>query len=77
LANQITILLEEKNSFFQLGIHDNGKGFSLEKTLAPENIKRGIGLSSMKERAELSGGSFFINSSKSLGTIIKVSWPKV
>jgi len=52
----------------QLEIRDNGVGFDLE------TIRRGLGLASMKERAELSGGTFAIESAKGQGTKITATW---
>jgi signal transduction histidine kinase len=49
-------------------------GFDLEKALSVENSRKGLGLSSMKERTELSGGSFFIESGKGEGTVVRAIW---
>jgi len=58
----------------ELTIQDNGHGFKPEKAISQEGTKRGLGLSSMKERTELSGGSFAIESGEGKGTIIRASW---
>jgi signal transduction histidine kinase len=50
-------------------IEDNGIGFDLE------SIKKGLGLGSMRERAELSGGSFEIEAVRGKGTLIRTLWP--
>ena len=52
----------------ELSIKDNGAGFDLE------SIRQGLGLTSMRERTELSGGSFEVESAPGTGTIIKASW---
>jgi signal transduction histidine kinase len=39
-----------------------------------ENYRKGLGLTSMRERIELSGGSFWIESTPGKGTTIKASW---
>jgi signal transduction histidine kinase len=59
----------------ELVIRDNGQGFNLEKVISQKSTKKGLGLSSMKERTELSGGSFAIESAEGKGTIIRASWP--
>jgi len=59
----------------ELVFEDNGRGFNLEKVRAQEAPMRGLGLLSMKERTELSGGSFAIESAEGKGTIIRASWP--
>ncbi len=56
-------------------LQDNGQGFDPEKVRGSESIKRGLGLASMKERTELSGGSFDVTSIEGKGTTIRVSWP--
>jgi PAS domain S-box-containing protein len=73
-ANTIDVGLEETDKKIELIIEDNGIGFALEKELAEGRVKDGIGLSSMKERAELSGGTFRIESHKGAGTRVKASW---
>jgi hypothetical protein len=43
-------------------VEDNRQGFDLEKVLGLGSTRGGLGLSSMRERTELSGGSFEIES---------------
>ncbi len=47
---------------------DNGQGFNLEE------IKKGVGLESMRERVEISGGTFRIESAIGRGTKIQANW---
>jgi PAS domain S-box-containing protein len=58
-----------------LTLQDNGRGFDLKKALSVERRRRGLGLTSMRERVELSGGSYQIESVEGKGTIIRASWP--
>ena len=46
----------------------------LDQAMPEGRVKKGIGLSSMKERAELSGGSFLIESEEGSGTTVKILW---
>ncbi len=55
-------------------VRDNGRGFEIEKALAKEGTERGLGLASMRERSELSGGFFSIESSPGQGTVVQVTW---
>jgi PAS domain S-box-containing protein len=64
-----------KTDQIELVIKDDGQGFNLEEKLSPENHTKGLGLTSMRERAELTGGSFAIESIHGSGTTIRVSWP--
>jgi len=74
-ANMVTISLAKKNNTIQLAIEDNGCGFDVEEARSVESSERGFGLGSMKERTELSGGTFVINSAKGKGTFVLASWP--
>ena len=56
-----------------LTIEDNGIGFDV-KTLAQEKEPNAMGLTGMKERAELSGGALFVESTRGLGTRIHATW---
>jgi len=56
-------------------VRDNGQGFDLKEVVDSESPGQGFGIVSMRERAELSGGSFSIESSEGEGTIIRASWP--
>jgi signal transduction histidine kinase len=73
-ANAATLSLR-KTGQIELVIEDDGRGFNLEEKLSPENHDRGLGLTSMRERAEVSGGSLAIESVQGSGTTIRVSWP--
>jgi signal transduction histidine kinase len=53
-----------------LTIRDNGQGFDVE------NAKNGLGLESMRERVELSGGEFQIESTIGQGTTIRAIWSR-
>jgi len=74
-ANLVHLSLRKKDATMELVIEDNGMGFDLENALSVDSDRRGLGLASMKERAELSGGSFAIDTAKGRGTIVRVSWP--
>ncbi len=68
-ANLVSISLKrKKDGWIELVIEDNGTGFDVK------SIKKGLGLGSMRERAELSGGSLDIESVKEKGTVIRASW---
>ena len=74
-ANVVRLSLQRMDRRVRLTIQDDGRGFDLENAISQENPKRGLGLDSMRERAELSGGSFAIESAVKKGTTISVSWP--
>ena len=62
-ADLVHLSLRKMDGRIELVLKDNGQGFDLKKVLGSESTKRGLGLTSMRERTELSGGSFAIESS--------------
>jgi signal transduction histidine kinase len=74
-ANRVELALSRKRGSLVLSIRDDGRGFDLREVLVEEGHRHKLGLQSMKERGELSGGSFAILSSKGKGTMIRVVWP--
>ena len=74
-ADSVYLGLRKVDGAIELCVKDNGEGFDLESLPSREISKKGLGLSSMKERVEFSGGSFSVESAKGKGTVIKASWP--
>jgi PAS domain S-box-containing protein len=74
-ANRIYLSLQKIGGNIELVLEDNGKGFDLGRVFNTESMKRGFGLTSMRERTELSGGSFDMESLTGKGTIIRARWP--
>jgi signal transduction histidine kinase len=73
-ADHVHLVLEGIDENIELTVMDNGVGFDMEQVLSEETSKRGLGLASMKERAELSGGSFLVESQRGVGTTVRASW---
>jgi len=71
----LSLSLNGEGKNIELAITDNGIGFNVEEMLTQERSRRGMGLESMRERAELSGGSFTIQSAQGQGTVIRAIWP--
>ena len=74
-ANLVRLSLKGTDGKIELTIKDSGVGFQLEGVPSEEQSERGLGLASMKERTELSGGSFSIRSKKGEGSTVHASWP--
>jgi signal transduction histidine kinase len=74
-ATLIKFTIQKIDARIELTIQDNGKGFDRETVLSRESSERGLGLTSMRERAELSGGVFHVESAIGKGTVVRVSWP--
>lgn len=73
-ADQVVIYLHGTNGRIELMVTDNGVGFDLTDALSPKKHERGLGLASMKERTELSSGSFSIESRGGAGTTVRATW---
>jgi PAS domain S-box-containing protein len=73
-ADQVYLSINKKSNEIDLLVKDNGRGFDLEKIMSLNPSQRGLGLASMRERSELSGGKFDIQSEIGKGTTIKVVW---
>jgi signal transduction histidine kinase len=74
-AGLVNLTLQKKEGAIELIIQDHGQGFELDAVLSLKSYEKGLGLSGMKERTHLSGGSFWIESTKGMGTTIRASWP--
>jgi signal transduction histidine kinase len=74
-ADSVTLKLVKKEESMLLAVNDNGIGFNPRLIDYTKNFGTGIGLVSMKERTELSGGTFIIKSREGKGTTITASWP--
>ena len=73
-AGQVQLSLRKTESGVELIIEDKGKGFDLDSISQQEHWTKGVGLSSMKERTEFSGGRFQITSSTGKGTVVCAAW---
>jgi PAS domain S-box-containing protein len=74
-ASLVRLSLRKKKGRIGLSVEDNGQGFCPEEMVSSENLDNRMGLVSMKERAELFGDTFSIESSTGRGTTILASWP--
>jgi signal transduction histidine kinase len=70
-ATEVTIFLEGREEILRGGVEDNGRGFE------PEKIDQGerMGIYGMRERIQLLGGSFHIDSDKGVGAMISFEIP--
>jgi signal transduction histidine kinase len=73
-ASVAELSLKKKEGLIELTIADNGQGFNPDTATAAKRSTSGIGLISMKERAELAGGTMIIQSIAGKGTTVRVCW---
>ena len=73
-ATEVTVRLEASSGTLRVEVRDNGVGFDPEA--AREFLRSGrVGLASMRERAELAGGTLTLKSSQGEGTTIMATLP--
>lgn len=68
-ATVVTIRASRQGGLLELEVHDNGVGFQ------PDEVTSGFGLTSMRERVEGLGGSLFLESAPSAGTVVRAEVP--
>jgi len=73
-AEWVEITLTSDGHWTRLVVSDDGIGIDIGN-ISNYVIGGGIGLTCMRERAEMSGGSFSIESTPGGGTTIRASWP--
>jgi signal transduction histidine kinase len=73
-ADRVTVTLSAVDGTVRLCIRDNGIGFDQQKLHACRESNRGLGLSSMKERIEFSGGRFILTAAPDQGTTVQALW---
>jgi signal transduction histidine kinase len=72
-ASRVDVTIESTKTFIRMTIKDDGKGFQVdEKTKLRKNR---LGLISMRERAEMVGGSFEVDSAPGKPTTVQVVIP--
>jgi signal transduction histidine kinase len=72
----VDVSLSRNGVEIELVVSDDGVGMNLDH-IVRTSTARSLGLTSMRERAELTGGSFSIESAPGEGTTIRACWPIV
>lgn len=71
-ASQVDVFLMAIDDSFVLEIIDNGRGFAIDQSFAPECI----GVRGMRERIELLGGTLHLASRPGKGTLVRATLPR-
>jgi len=74
-ASRVTLRLLKRDHAIEFILEDNGIGFDPQEAIAKRTPWGGLGLLSIKARAELSGGSLALEPAKGKGTIVHAVWP--
>ncbi|HEV3272786.1 MAG TPA: histidine kinase [Candidatus Methylacidiphilales bacterium] len=73
-ANKAKVSIRKLQGAIRLEIHDNGKSFEMERVLFAKRHKR-LGLLGSRERVEMVGGKFGVESAPGQGTTISAEIP--
>src|SRR5271154_2187189 len=73
-ASDVKVSIRKLQGSMRLEIHDNGKSFELERVLFAKRHKR-LGLLGSRERVEMVGGTFGVESAPGQGTTISAEIP--
>jgi two-component system sensor histidine kinase DegS len=73
-AGQVTVNLQKLPGAVRMDITDDGKSFQAERVLMAKRNKR-LGLVGMRERIEMVGGSFHVQSAAGHGTTVSAQIP--
>jgi PAS domain S-box-containing protein len=73
-ASEVRLSIRKVGKMIRMEIGDNGRSFPVEKIFHDKNPKR-LGLVGMKERLEMVGGIFSIESSPGKGTVVRADIP--
>ncbi|HTY58952.1 MAG TPA: PAS domain-containing sensor histidine kinase, partial [Bacteroidota bacterium] len=74
-AHNVTVRLTHAGGDVGLLVEDDGRGFDAAGVRAKQRPNQGLGLISMKERAQMFGGSLYLTSAQGQGTRIHVEIP--
>jgi signal transduction histidine kinase len=75
-ASRVGVKLKRNGKTVNLRISDNGRGFNAAELSTRRDGQSGLGLISMRERTELVGGIFELQSASAQGTAVTVTIPK-
>lgn len=73
LGRDVAVRLSSDGAELRLEVRDAGPGFTPPSSAEGEHL----GIQSMRERTELLGGTFSIDSAEGRGTVVRAAWPLV
>jgi two-component system NarL family sensor kinase len=74
-TSRMVVRLGRDHGRLCLSVQDDGVGFDPEAPPVRAAGNRGVGMGSMRERTELTGGTFSVRSSPGIGTTVRAQWP--
>jgi signal transduction histidine kinase len=73
-ASKIDVIIIKRGDMVRLTVKDDGKSFNVERLLYNDKNRR-LGLLGMRERVEMVGGQFTVDSERGKGTSVHASIP--
>ena len=74
-ATKVSVAMKREPAGVSFRMEDNGAGFDVQKVLASDSRKRGMGLAALEERVRMMGGSLEMWSQIGIGTKISFFIP--
>ncbi len=75
-ARTVRLFIGEEDGQILMEVEDDGAGFVPEEVMRGESVASGLGLRSMEERAEMTGGNLRIQAHPGKGTRVSLRIPK-
>ena len=76
-AEHASVHLKKHDLAIEFLVHDSGIGFDPHASSRQDPLHKSFGITRMRERAKISGGTFSVISERNTGTTIRVVWPVV
>jgi signal transduction histidine kinase len=73
-ASLVKVRIQKLGGIIRMDVKDNGKSFEVQRVLSTKRNK-GLGLLGMRERVEMVGGRFAVESAPGQGTTIRAEVP--
>ena len=74
-ATRVAVAIREDEGRFLFGVEDNGRGFDSDQPEPESEIRKGLGFATMKEGAQMVGGTLEIHCEEGKGTKITLTVP--
>jgi len=74
-VSQAEVIIQEVDGLIRMEIKDNGQGFEVDGTSKAKTKNNRLGLLGMRERVEMVGGTFCVESAPGTGTTVRVEVP--
>jgi len=74
-ATHVRVAIRQEEGRFLFDVEDNGRGFDPEQPATNSGVRKGLGFATMKEGAQMAGGTLEIRSEEGKGTRITLTVP--